>query len=163
MCSECRERPRQRHCKPCAIVGTRRGERDVRLVRAWGSGCDEAVVPCGGQAGPGAVPDGRRHAQYPSEDAPTVPAAQFLLALAEHDVGKMEAVLQSLVTPRSVAGRNNDESGFTEDLISKAAVIYAKIAWRDGYRLQPNSPLVPEEWLPATPLAKYSNHYGFLN
>jgi Immunity protein 49 len=64
--------------------------------------------------------------------------------------------------PKALASRSNDEGGFTEDLISTPAFIYAKIAWRHGYEVVVDSPFVPSEWLPISPLDRYENHYAFL-
>ena len=87
---------------------------------------------------------------------------QFYLGLAQGNVAKMQDTLLQLVTPKVLRSRSNNESGYTDDLISSYAVIYAKIAWRHGYHLQLDSPYIPAEWLPTTPLARYDNHYDFL-
>ena len=88
---------------------------------------------------------------------------QFWLALARGDVGGMQEVLQMLVTPKLLRSRKNFESGYTEDLISTPAVIYAKIAWFHGYELLLDTQYIPSEWLSMTPLTQYDSHYGFLN
>jgi hypothetical protein len=87
---------------------------------------------------------------------------QFFLALADHDVARMEAAIAAVAEPRAVRGRANDESGFTESLISSYAVIYAKIAWFHGFKLKVDSPLVPGAWLPIKPLSHYDLRYKFL-
>jgi hypothetical protein len=86
----------------------------------------------------------------------------FYLALARRDVGRMQAVLARIVTPKAVQARSNDDSGYAIGLISTIGVIYAKIAWRHGCRVQVNSPYIPAEWLPVEPLAHYDEHYDFL-
>lgn len=86
----------------------------------------------------------------------------FFLALAQGDVTKMEEVLQQIVEPKAIRSRNDDESGYTADLISTYAVIYAKIAWQHGYQVKVDSPYVPAEWLPVAPLEHYDTHYDFL-
>ncbi len=86
----------------------------------------------------------------------------FFLALAHGDIEKMQDVLQEILTPKAVRVRRNDESGYTEDLISTYAVIYSKIAWRHGYQVKVDSPYIPQEWLPVSPLDHYDNHYIFL-
>ena len=58
--------------------------------------------------------------------------------------------------------RAKAESGFTEDLISTPAVIYAKIAWLHGCKVVVDTPYIPAEWLPMDPLPHYDNHYRFL-
>lgn len=87
---------------------------------------------------------------------------RFLLALARQQKAAMEEALHSLVSPKAVRARSNDDSGYTADLISTTAVIYAKIAWLHGYEVRVESPYVPLEWLPNTPLRFYEAHYGFL-
>jgi hypothetical protein len=87
---------------------------------------------------------------------------QFYLALVHRDVGKMTEVIQTLVTPKMLKSRINDDSGYMADLICTAAVIYAKIAWHHGFEVHPASPYIPEEWLPPAPLARYDDHYNFL-
>lgn len=88
---------------------------------------------------------------------------RFFLALAHGDITGMQNALACLLTPQALAKRRNDESGFTLDLISSYAFIYAKIAWRHGYEVMVESPLLPSEWLPVAPLGYYDNHYSFLS
>lgn len=87
---------------------------------------------------------------------------QFWLALARREVGRMQDVLQELVSPKARRARSNSESGFTDDLVSTSAVVYAKIAWFHGYEVQVDTPYIPAEWLPMQPLGHYDNHYAFL-
>jgi Immunity protein 49 len=87
---------------------------------------------------------------------------EFYGALAIGNTAGMEGVLSELASPKIIRQRSNDESGFTQDLISSYAVIYAKIAWRHGYEVKVDSPYVPAEWLPNDPLDSYENHYAFL-
>lgn len=87
----------------------------------------------------------------------------FYLALAQGDIEKMQNVLQEIVSPKAINTRLDYETGYTADLISTPAVIYAKIAWRHGYKVKVASPYVPQEWLPIQPLSQYDNHYKFLN
>ncbi|AMV47263.1 hypothetical protein C9I56_21880 [Paraburkholderia caribensis] len=88
---------------------------------------------------------------------------RFYLALSRHDVDGMESVLQELTSPKIAKVRNSEQAfGFTEKLIGTHAVIYAKIAWRHGFKLKVNSPWIPEEWLPVSPLSHYVDPYRFL-
>ena len=87
---------------------------------------------------------------------------QFYAALAHGDVENMQRALKELVSPRMLHRRSNDESGYTDDLISTPAVIYAKIAWWHGFRIVVDTPYLPAEWLPMDPLAHYDAHYEFL-
>ena len=86
----------------------------------------------------------------------------FYLALAQGDKPGMEAALRSMVLPKAIKARSNDDSGFSADLISTAAVVYGKIAWLHGHKVEVDSPYIPREWLPATSLASYDRHYDFL-
>ena len=87
---------------------------------------------------------------------------QFYFALANGDVEGMEVALRQIVQAKALAARHNDESGFTADLISTPAFIYAKIAWRHGYEVRVDSTYIPSEWLPIAPLERYDNYYPFL-
>ena len=86
----------------------------------------------------------------------------FYLALARDDRDGMEAALREIVSPAALRGRNADDSGYAADLISTAAVIYAKIAWLHGHQVSVDTPYIPAEWLPMTPLARYDPCYRFL-
>lgn len=87
---------------------------------------------------------------------------EFYAALAAGDAERMIEALNLLVTAQEINRRKNLESGYTDDLISTTPVIYAKIAWYHGYELRLDSPYVPAEWLPMTPLTVYEDHYDFL-
>jgi hypothetical protein len=87
---------------------------------------------------------------------------KFFLALARQDKSAMEDALRAMVSPRAVKNRADDDSGFGADLISAAGVIYAKIAWLHGHEVQVDSPYIPAEWLPNTPLEHHDDHYNFL-
>lgn len=86
----------------------------------------------------------------------------FYLALAKGDMEKMQSVLQELASAKMIRARSNEESGFTADMISTTAVIYAKIAWVYGYQIKIDSPYIPTEWLSTEPLNQYDNYYRFL-
>lgn len=88
---------------------------------------------------------------------------RFFLALAKGDQPEMLTQISRLVTPETLAEREDLESGFTSGLISTYAVIYAKLAWLWGYCIQLDTPYVPAEWLPIAPLAKYEFPYDFLD
>ena len=87
---------------------------------------------------------------------------EFFIALAEGDTSKMESVLRELTTPALIKRRFDSENGYSEGLISTFGVIYAKIAWRHGYKIAIDTPYIPAEWLPVEPLDHYDVHYGFL-
>ena len=54
------------------------------------------------------------------------------------------------------------EGGYTADLICTPAVIYSKLAWRHGYEIVVDSPYIPKEWLPITPLDTYEDPFEFM-
>lgn len=87
---------------------------------------------------------------------------RFHIALAAGDVPGMEAALMELVDPKLMRRRSREESGFTQNLICTAAVVYAKIAWRHGYHIEVASPWVPKEWLPIVPLKDYEEPFAFM-
>lgn len=88
----------------------------------------------------------------------------FYIALAQGDVPKMEELLGELTSPKVARVRNHEfEFGLTEHFISTYAVIFAKLAWRHGYKVQVESPYIPSEWLPVAPLDRYEDIYPFMN
>jgi hypothetical protein len=88
---------------------------------------------------------------------------RFYLALARGDLGGMESALNELTSPRVARVRNVEQAfGFTEKLIATHAVIYAKIAWRHGYKVAVPSAFVPPEWLPVHPLPSDEDPYDFM-
>ncbi len=95
------------------------------------------------------------HAKYVSD-------SRFYLALADGAIGRMEHFLEEITSSNIIRIRQNVESGFTQDLISTDAVIYAKIAWRHGYQVRVDSPYVPAEWLPVSPLSLYECSLPFV-
>lgn len=87
---------------------------------------------------------------------------EFYLALAKGDESSMTEVLLELTKPKIINARSNDESGYTDNLISTYAVIYAKTAWYHGYQITPDTPYIPRAWLPIEPLPVYQKQYSFL-
>ena len=88
---------------------------------------------------------------------------RFYIALAKGNLAEMESVLGEL-TSQSVARVRNIETafGFSGKFISTHAVIYAKIAWRHGYPIKIDTPFIPLEWLPVSPLPAYNDPYDFM-
>jgi hypothetical protein len=102
-----------------------------------------------------ANPPGKKMAKYQIDQ-------EFYLALAKGDVPAMEQALHTLTVTKAKI-RNFDRAlGLTEHLISMFGFIYAKIAWRAGYQVQVDSPYLPMEWLPISPLSRYHEEYDFL-
>lgn len=88
---------------------------------------------------------------------------RFYIALAKGDVPTMESLLAELTSPKVARTRNHEfEFGLTEHFISTYGVIFAKLAWRHGYRVQVDTPYIPPEWLPIEPLPTYEDIYPFM-
>jgi Immunity protein 49 len=90
---------------------------------------------------------------------------RFYLALANGDQQGMEAVIRELVSEPLVSNKKrNDllEGGYSRDLYCTPAVIYSKLAWRHGYEVVVDSPLIPKEWLPIAPLTHYEDVFEFM-
>jgi hypothetical protein len=100
-------------------------------------------------------------ADVPERMARFAPDNRFCLALARGDLSAMELALAEMVTPEAVAWRNEHE-GYTGWFIVVEAVIYAKIAWRHGYQVQVDTPWIPADWLPISPLDSYVDPYLFM-
>src|SRR5690606_41990879 len=97
----------------------------------------------------------RRNSYYADE--------RFQLALARSDRAGMESAISEILEPKLMKRRQDaDEDGYTQWFISTYAVIYTKIAWRHGYQIDVDSPWVPNEWLPNTPLDHYEDPYPFM-
>lgn len=87
---------------------------------------------------------------------------RFYLALAKGDKSGMEQVLLEKTTPIERKRRHDQESGLTHNFIVSYAVIFAKLAWRNGYQVEVDSPWVPKEWLPIQPLDHYEDPWPFM-
>lgn len=87
---------------------------------------------------------------------------EFYLALAKGDTIAMEQALATLTGPKAKIRNFDGALGLTEHLMSLFGFIYAKMAWRAGYEVQVDSPYLPMEWLPTTPLAEYTQAHDFL-
>jgi hypothetical protein len=75
----------------------------------------------------------------------------------------VRTILTELTSPKVAKVRNSEPAlGFTERLIATHAVIYAKIAWRHGFRVKIDTPWIPAAWLPVDPLSQYVDPYGFM-
>lgn len=75
----------------------------------------------------------------------------FFLALARADEAGMLSALSAMLEPNALKSRNRTEGGYTLDLICTDAVMYTKLAWRRGCRIDSGSTLVPRAWLPLDP------------
>lgn len=98
----------------------------------------------------------------PARLARFIPDMRFFLALAKGDVAGMEQALADIVSPKQRCLRENWHGGYTHRLVSEEAVAYAKIAWRNGYQVDVDTPYIPREWLPVSPLPEYTDPYDFM-
>lgn len=87
---------------------------------------------------------------------------RFYLALAKGDKAAMETVLAEKTSPAQRKRRYEQESGLTRDFIDSYAVIFAKLAWRNGYEVEVDTPWIPKEWLPVRPLQSYEDPWPFM-
>ncbi|MCS4300149.1 MULTISPECIES: Imm49 family immunity protein [Acinetobacter] len=88
---------------------------------------------------------------------------RFYLALANGDQREIENVLTELTSPKIAKVRNYEFAfTFTEHFISTFATLYAKLAWMSGYEVQIDTPYIPKEWLPITPLNSYPEPWKFM-
>lgn len=101
-------------------------------------------------------PKGKEVAQY-------ILDYEFYFALARRDVGDVNLALQKLSSAPLLKSRKKLESGFTADLISTPAVIYAWLAWKNGLEVNCNSPYVPLAWFQDASVVTYDEIYGFLS
>ncbi|MDN7427574.1 Imm49 family immunity protein [Burkholderia sp. AU45388] len=88
---------------------------------------------------------------------------RFYLALAEGDVNGMEVALGELVSPKSICKRASLDGGFFADLICASAVIYSKLAWRNGYKVDVDSAYVPKEWMSEIGPKAYVDEFEFMS
>lgn len=87
---------------------------------------------------------------------------RFYLALANRDKAGMEAVLAEKCQPKQRKARHDQESGLTHNFIVSYATVFAKLAWRNGYQVEVDTPWIPREWLPVKPLDKYEDPWPFM-
>ncbi|MFY0639837.1 MAG: immunity 49 family protein [Bermanella sp.] len=80
----------------------------------------------------------------------------FLKALVEGDKQAMEDNIHAVLTGRVAYPRNNENGmAYQSKVVSTWGVILSKIAYRNGFELDIDSPWVPKEWLPIQPLDEY--------
>ena len=80
----------------------------------------------------------------------------FYKALAEGDTGKMEELLEELVSPKVNKIRGFEETfSFEQGIISPWGVMLSKVAWMHGHEVDIKTPSIPSEWLPNDPLPSY--------
>lgn len=74
----------------------------------------------------------------------------------------MENAISIMLSSEEIKRRAKNESGYTQDLVATDVAVYLKLAWRNGYYINPNSSYIPEQWLPIQPLKTYDKKYDFL-
>jgi hypothetical protein len=87
---------------------------------------------------------------------------RFYLALANGDKAGMEAVLLEKCQPKQRKARHDQESGLTHNFIVSYATLFAKLAWRNGYKVEVDTPWIPKDWLPVKPLETYEDPWPFM-
>ncbi|WP_395026504.1 Imm49 family immunity protein [Comamonas odontotermitis] len=91
------------------------------------------------------------------------PDMRFYLALAQKDKAGMENALDELTSPKVAKIRNQVfELPVAERFVSPFACVYAKVASRWGFALDVDTVLIPQEWLPVSPLPSYPDPYAFM-
>ena len=91
------------------------------------------------------------------------PDMRFFLALAKGNIAEMEEQLREITSPKQRRWRWDWQDPYSYRLISDEAVVYAKLAWMHGYQVDVDTPYIPKEWLPISPIAKYEEpkHWEF--
>jgi len=80
----------------------------------------------------------------------------FLKALVDGDKQAMEDNIHAVLTGRVAYGCNNENGmAYQSKVVSTWGVILSKIAYRNGFELDIDSPWVPKERLPIKPLDEY--------
>lgn len=92
------------------------------------------------------------HVQYP-----------FYVALARGDIEGMRDAVLDIVSPKRLHKQNKTVSPLSRFYLSAWGTLFAKLAMRNGYDLEIDSPWVPRECLPVEPLVDYETPYDFLN
>jgi hypothetical protein len=87
---------------------------------------------------------------------------RFYLALARGDKEGMEKVLLEKTAPIERKRRHEQESSLTHNFIVSYATIFAKLAWRNGYSVEVDTPWIPKAWLPVIPLSEYNDPWPFM-
>ncbi len=87
----------------------------------------------------------------------------FYLALARGDVSGMRNAVLEIISPKRLHKQNQSVSPLSRFYLSAWGTIFAKLAMRNGYDLEIDSPWIPRECLPIEPLMNYETPYDFLN
>lgn len=87
----------------------------------------------------------------------------FYLALARGDVSGMRNAVLEIISPKRLHKQNQSISPLSRFYLSAWGTIFAKLAMRNGYDLEIDSPWIPRECLPVEPPINYETPYDFLN
>ncbi len=85
-----------------------------------------------------------------TKDRPYLIDHRFYLALARGEKEKMESILEEKCTKKNRRIRVRRQSGITENFIDSYATLFAKLAWRNGYEVEVETPWIPKDWLPVS-------------
>lgn len=89
-----------------------------------------------------------------------IPDRDFFEGMLEKNQPKIEVALAELLTPKRVKQRDDFET--ERELFARMGVLYAKLAYLNGYELNIRHPLLMQDLLPIKPLEKYDDVYDFL-
>jgi|GEM_PF-1263584 len=84
----------------------------------------------------------------------------YYQALLEKDRAKCEELLAELISP--TIHKKRKDNPILNQYISQPALGYAKLAWRQGIKVDIDSPLIPKELLPIKANDDYPIPYDFL-
>jgi hypothetical protein len=87
----------------------------------------------------------------------------FYVALARGDISGMRESVLEIISPKRLHNQNKIFSPLSRFYLSAWGTLFAKLAMRNGYDLEIDSPWVPRECLPVEPLVDYETPYDFLN
>ncbi|MBN8430067.1 hypothetical protein JF535_04280 [Microbulbifer salipaludis] len=83
---------------------------------------------------------------------------QLYLALAKNDSEGVSCAMQSLLSPKLMKARNNEQQwGQEARLVSAWGFMFAKLARIHGFSFDVDKDSVPIEWIPESPLAAYDD------
>jgi hypothetical protein len=86
----------------------------------------------------------------------------FFQALGRGDTAAMTEAILAFTRGSLYRKRNNHQSGLTADLFCASAVLYTKMAWKNGFEIDIQSEHIPMEWMPFVELPDYPEPVQFL-
>ncbi len=88
-----------------------------------------------------------------------IPDLMFFKGMQEKDERAIGAAIHLLIKDHK---KRNKHMGIAQEYISIPALTYTKLAWRHGFELDIDHPLIPKALLPVHPLPEYKIPYKFL-